>query len=285
MSDTHGVAKLPPPVEDAIRCFQLYIRKEYQARSARWLSARDLIQEIAELILSALGVRELPVDPRPIAESMDIRLEVRKQAHAISAGHLVPANYGFAVIVFDTGGVDAPLTTRARLTIAHECGHALFFNRSAGQIPSPIIPRSTQANNIDTRREEGLCFDFARALLMPKPLASFESIVPSVETLFTKARAFQVSPETLIRRVLYDFKAWRSVAFLKIDLAPTITGVQVFRGFDRRKDTSVPSGPQLLRMLSGKDLHGVFKTLQTEYSLSAGSARTLGKQLWVSLDR
>jgi hypothetical protein len=77
---------------------------------------------------------------------------------------------------------------RHRFRVAHELGHTLFYDRSAGR------PRRRVAV---TRREEAFCDRFAQALLLPD--GAVAKCAPSPGEVLRIQREYDVSLETCVR--------------------------------------------------------------------------------------
>ncbi|HUS99104.1 MAG TPA: ImmA/IrrE family metallo-endopeptidase [Candidatus Thermoplasmatota archaeon] len=168
-----------------------------------------------------------PVNLEPIAKlrKMHTFIKIPRDNH----GKLVPDSDGFKIYLSDKD----PLNLQ-RVTIAHEIGHTLFFNLSSS--PPSRSPRKNVSNIIQDK-EEWLCYDFARELLMPTSkslkLLQHNYRRPSMEGLYEIARIFQVSLDVVCWRIFRDFRLWQDAAvfFISSNADPLIVKKKyIYRG-------------------------------------------------------
>lgn len=244
----------------------------------KWPEANRLVKEIAGEINGTVGIKRLPVDLDSVARHLHVRLQPQPRAEFESLGELCPIPGGFRVAIF--GQIDerklenyrlplldsfsqaekqraevvANLSPQGRFTFAHELGHALFYTSDQpGSKPERLIPvncGTTKGN----WREDGLCHDFARVLLMPDKYSSIVKESATASELLAATQAFNISIEPAVRRILYDWKRWRSCMTVNVDFTKKIPTVRCFRGADRkRENAAAPTSTQLAEWLEGTD--------------------------------
>jgi hypothetical protein len=236
-----------PSVDAAIKRFQQYII----ARTARTApgpsSARHLIQLVSEE-LAAVACPLLPVDPMSVASLLGISLAFASQDPSGQLGKLEPVLGGFRLALYGQRHISSPsegnleladerapsITRRGRFTIAHEIGHSLFYSRAGEhERPSRVVP--VAATSSGHWKEEGLCHDFARALLLPTSANSLAESQPSIQGLLAGAGAFRVSKDVFVRRILYDWEMWPDAEVVTVRVGPDRSTLMVHRGADARR--------------------------------------------------
>lgn len=278
-----GFVQLPRGVKDSILEFQLYILQRYRDGSERWPLAQRMIQNIAESLVKTLGISGAPVQPEQIASLLHVKV-VYSNRRSREEGRLKPTPDGFEVMLYGQSDREDSFTRR-RFTLAHECGHVLFFSFDRDG-PVSIIPKGTISSK-QNWREEGLCHDFARAILMPRFLTvEVESLAPQIGAFFSVARSFQVSPESLARRLLYDLKMWRESVLYRIWLgdASLEPKVDCFRGIDRKGSSSAPTSSAIKDKIKDlRDAGRVLKKLHEVYHFRREEVGLYGAELWFLL--
>lgn len=247
---------LAKPVRDSIEDFQRYVVSEYQRGAGTWRQAQALVHAIARQFGRDLKRGNCPVDPQEVAHKLSVEISFMPRTENSVCGRLVPTENGFRAVV-----AGAPGEPRARFSVAHECGHVLFYYPSPRR-PERIIPKSFEAESRIARKEEGLCDDFARVLLLPEEsIADLTRADVSLEHLLTTASRQRVSPETLVRRVLYDLDRWDTSVLYCIRWRNRSFKVQTYRGLRRRTNSD--------RAPSAKVMRDVFQQIPTAWSVEA----------------
>lgn len=269
--------RLSPAIRESIASFQRHIISEYQARSENWSEAHVLIQKIADRLVNYLSLNEVPVDPEPVAKALGVQVSIVVALDAPApGGQIAPMPNGFKVVVFTQSF--APSRHRLRFTLAHECGHVFFFH-STGGTPEPIIPRAVTPGEW---KEEGLCHAFARALLIPTNLAlGITKAAPSLETLFAQARRCQVSPESLVRRILHDLEGWQLSVFYKINLRTR--KATVFRGSKRKGRAAAPACEEILSLVADKSARLAVTAVAQRFARDQKDCRLVNGDLWLHI--
>ncbi|MHB8364855.1 MAG: ImmA/IrrE family metallo-endopeptidase [Vulcanimicrobiaceae bacterium] len=289
---------MPRFVLDAISDFQCYVIREYSRRSDRWSAAHRLIQVIAEKLIEATECTgdEIPIEE--IAKMLRISFKLTSTLNEEKCAYMTPAPGGFEAVLYR-----GLRPHRARFAMAHECGHALFYSLE-GSRPKRIIPGATLADQSTARREEGLCNAFAGAVVLPKAIVqALNRDKLAVSMLLSSAARWKVSPETLVRRVLYDMGFYPGNAIYAIRLPSTqltndlgeesgseyaLSGGQphvagVYLG--KHRSGRGPSRAVLQRALDeshGPDLRDVVRRVFATYSDDIDMARW-GLTLWVRI--
>ena len=282
-------------VPAAARRFQRYtvMRASHGSESPKL--GRELIQGVADAILRAADVVHLPIDPLLIAQRLAMQVRFAPPVLSGQLGKLMPTRGGFIISIYgqeedqaesglELGVRDDPalpsLTTRGRFTLAHEIGHTLFYTIGGqGQFPQRLIAAPT-----DRRaqwREEGLCHDFARALLMPASAQHLVSVEPSANALKDASRHFRVAKEPVVRRLLYDWGMWQSAVVVQVVLSGGQTKTRVFRGGSRKGGSKKVTGPQLDRVLAGlRSPDAVVHVLRQDYGVAANNLLVSRSVVW-----
>ena len=252
--------------------FQKYILTQERNSKLKWLEAKKLIQSIAEEINKMLGMK-LPTNLNAIAHHLNIDIEFESRTASGNIGHLYPISGGFKLIVF--GQInnskmahntlplftlssqkhsqlhpEAILSHRERFTLAHELGHVFFYTSESSEKKPERLTIQKHVLSREKWREEGLCHDFARALLMPKEYNYMAPEPATAQGLLKITKAFNVSIEAAVRRILYDWEKWKSSLIVYADFNESILKVQCFRGVDRKKSgANNPTSTQISRLL------------------------------------
>ena len=165
-------------------------------------SIKSAFVNIVTLLLNASDQHRPPYDLEKIGRLL--RVHTIEESEMVHHGELTPDYRGFTLRLQRS----APQASH-RTTLAHELGHALFYD--LGQSPPSRAARSATLHASEDK-EEWLCFDFARELLMPASIAS-ESLqtsekVPSLNELRSFCDLFGVSLTLACRRIFRDLRAW-----------------------------------------------------------------------------
>ena len=181
-----------------------------------WKLLYEYASDIAYLYVLASGQKKLPVRLNSILKYAQINLTYSTEKRMISDGMLRAEQDGFQIIV--NSDIEY---TRERTTIAHEIGHTLFYD------PSYAPPRRVYAADFPQRkREEWVCFAFARSLLLPKEFVTEQfrgALTGSAyreTTLLSNEisklwKQSEVSFEILGLRLLSDLKLFPSAALIR----------------------------------------------------------------------
>jgi hypothetical protein len=223
-------------VLEAVRDFQRHIARSYRSRLARWREARQLAERVADAVLDASGGRSVRL--LEFARLMRVkRTKRRVEAGSRRHGSLAAVTGGFELTVSAVREDSAALTAGMRYVIAHELGHTLFYDWDTDP-PKRIIPTLSEHER-GGQREERLCDYFGGALLMPRrALTSFAAIERPAADVVDYATRLNVTPEMLVRRLLYDLKCWPSQVWYRLDGAAGNWKVKVFRGHRARVSTA-----------------------------------------------
>jgi hypothetical protein len=161
-------------------------------------------------------------------------------------------------------------------------GHTLFFEtQNDFSFPKRIVPQP--ASFQQTRwREEGLCHDFARALLIPKNARSLINPTPHMGALVDLVRAARVTPEPLVRRIMYDWDLWPDVVLAQLTISGGRLRAKLFRGANRRTSSeSVMTGPRVEKELIGAHTLAEAESILVEKKLLKKQLTIRGSQaLW-----
>ena len=209
--NTSDRLQLVPPLADARTRFQAFLRDSAR-RQTSWQGAASFLQSLAEELHWHLSLGS-PVRLKPVSDAFGIAVRFQDvQGQQRTEGTLRPVPGGFVATVF-RGNPNTSLSARERFTLAHEIGHCLFFvNESRYALPRRVTPAPLHGSP-EHRREEGLCNDFARALLIPSAAFGSCSEAPTAALLSRLSQELEVSIEPLIRRAIYDRKIWPEWSF------------------------------------------------------------------------
>lgn len=299
-----------PRARRAIDRFQDYVVGRYQSREQKWVSAKPLVQAIADAIVADLATNEPPIDLDPIAKKLGVRAEYRNSTTKHFTAILESTQNGFLATLFRftnqrelrPGSIEARFdytdncaTHRERFTLAHEIGHTFFYRVSSLlETPKRIVPLPhggfskrgrRDESSTSSRREEALCHDFARALLFPSECREMVSDCPQLEYLASLCRTFRTNHEPVLRRILYDFDLWKSAVFYRVShpYRGDRPYVQTFRGSARRRQSDKsPKKNDILEMVAGaQTTEEIFETLQDKYCSGANEIAQLGASVWI----
>lgn len=282
-----------PYVQQCVQRFQRYVVSRHRSRArGGGGSTKPLIQAVADAILQdATAESGGAVDVEEVGRQMHVTVTVSTERYDHD-GLFVPVCGGFEVTLFRPDASlaatlfshsDDALQPRERFTLAHELGHTLFFTwPDADILPQRLIPRALGGFAANAR-EEGLCHDFARALLIPSTAAPSIGREGNVGQLSTLARRFETSREPVVRRILYDFRLWRSSVFYRCSIDRGKVVSKSFRGVDRRGNSdSAPTRPALEQMLSGsRSVQEIDSRLRT---LGFRDVESTGSCVWIQAD-
>lgn len=118
--------------------------------------------QLAEAVLSSVGIAKPPVSPRLVAERLGVPVFDWELPDEIS-GVFVQENGRIAI------GVNAHHpSVRQHFTIAHELGHCLHKAGRSVFVDFTLIEAAPWAEDTEHRKEEARANQFAAALLMPR---------------------------------------------------------------------------------------------------------------------
>jgi Zn-dependent peptidase ImmA (M78 family) len=275
-----------PRTARSIRNFQAYVLDCVYQRASSWPNAKMMIQCVADDVHEDLGAEPLPVSLGDIMTMFGVSMTIEHREISSGAAKIVPVRGGFHVTIFhvhSNSNAHSDLTldfealiesapvrdgNRTRFTVAHELGHTLFY-RAEGSLkpPSRIIPQPPSFGP-NKWREEGLCHDFARALLIPKHVRSLVSGTPHIGVIVDLVRALRVTPEPLVRRIMYDWGLWPDTVFIQITKSERTLQTKLFRGTHQRARRRT--------MLTARDFEKEFADVRT---LSEAEALLTQKKL------
>jgi Zn-dependent peptidase ImmA (M78 family) len=261
MSGTHS--QTPLHIEEKVLRFQAYVSQQYSSHSSNWPLAKIRIQDVAESIVSTLGLDQPPIDLDLIAGLFDIKVSIGRHLYDNVSAQLIPSKAGFQIIVAQR--TVGHLATRWRFSLAHELGHTLFF--SAGPHgPERIFPTPISAVSRLSKKEEGLCDSFAAALLVPTSFRGyFPSQSPTMAEIIRASLRFEVTPDVVVRRLLHDFRFLESRAIYAVRLSRDLR-VNIFRG--RRANRSLPTANHVKSLLTNHDRADYVSALKQKGSFS-----------------
>lgn len=275
-----------------------------------WPDANRLIQGIAEDITGALQNQALPVNLEEVAHCLKVNVKGHPRSESSSLGKLSPVTGGFELALFgqvtasSQGGHHLPLfdelkggreqdqtdllrslDSQGRFTVAHELGHTFFFvSDRSSSMSRRLIPKSHSMRR-GRWREEGLCHDFARALLMPGKYKSAIAETESMSSLLDATKVFNVSKEPAVRRILYDWGRWPSCLFVNVDFSRTPPRIACFRGKSRKQSSDLsPSRTHIAKWTDGMHTpQEVGAMFRRRFSLSEDRIISNKVSLWVAL--
>jgi hypothetical protein len=300
-----ATATLGPRTLVAVRQFQGYVRDCVGRRAASWPHAKPLIQQIADEIHEDCGAQPLPVSLSAIVAMFRVSLRIAEPTSSRGAAKIAPIRGGFEATIFrssdgpndsahpsfDLEAVIASAPTRegnrTRFTVAHELGHTLFYAReNESSYPTRIVAQPASFEQARWR-EEGLCHDFARALLIPKNTRSLISNTPHMGVLVDLVRAARVTPEPLVRRIMYDWDLWPDAVLTQLTVSDGRLHAKLFRGANRRASTgSGMTAPRIEKELMGVHTLAEAEAVLVEKKLLKNQLTMRGTQaLWGVLAR
>ena len=267
--------------------FQNYVFDAYRKRLPEWPEAKRLIQLAAEALLREVEEFKAPISPAAIAPLLRIKWQIAARTDSRLDGSLTPEGSYFRAVVFVDDQRFSGLSRRARFTFAHECGHTLFFDLDSRTL-NRIIPvglpsnRGSDLESID-RREEGLCYDFARALLLPTELLRDLDTERSLGHLFRSCKSFDVSEEVIIRRLMYDLDRMENSIVVKIETPLTAGAIRVFNGrlaaHNQRQTAAVRRGVEAFRSID--DVGRLAEQVASDLGLTADAPYLAGATAWL----
>ena len=153
------------------------------------LSPEEFLYQQAVSLLANSRQSRPPFNPQEALPPTVKRVEF---AQLSRDGMLVPVQGGFIIKLNSL----KPLV-RQNFTCAHEIGHTFFYDVTGKRPWRPYKSMSTYWG------EEGLCYEFAEEMLMPRLIMEeiTNSINPSITSLQKLVKTFQVSIEAMIRRI------------------------------------------------------------------------------------
>jgi hypothetical protein len=124
---------------------------------------------------------------------------------------LVPDIRGFSIRVAAKRS-----SARRRASIAHEIAHTFFFDVSSSP-PVRALARTT--SGVTARKEEEVCWAFARELLLPAELMPAVQRTDQfrLEHVLMVASQFAVSDELVLHRYLWDLPGMEDVCAIVVD--------------------------------------------------------------------
>lgn len=280
----HRKTSVPRAVRCAIEDFQSYVVNSYRSRVSKWVASRDLLQKVAEAISTYIGSTASAINPIYAADLLGVNLHFERQPLQeqmnLGCGRLTASPRGFEATVY--GAEHEP---QARLTTAHECGHSLFFTPVCESTPQRIVPVSLDFGSPLRRREEALCDEFARTLLIPSTFRDQLLQSPGrIDDVFFLARRLSVAPSVLIRRVAYDFGGWDDRVFFGINFVQQKWRVRPYRGLSNRRSTVVPTGPEIEKTLTdARTIQEVARLLFDTHKFPPTEVISQGLSIWCSI--
>jgi Zn-dependent peptidase ImmA (M78 family) len=153
------------------------------------LSPEEFLSKQAASLLAKSGQSKPPFNPQKALPPTVKCVELVKLSRD---GMLIPVQGGFIIKINSL----KPLV-RQNFTCAHEIGHTFFYDVTGERPWRPYKSMSTYWG------EEGLCYEFAEEMLMPRLIMekTINSLPPSVTSLQELLKTFQVSTEAMLRRI------------------------------------------------------------------------------------
>ena len=173
---------------------------------------------------------------------------------------------------------DGRLSNRDRFTLAHECGHSLFYIMD--RFPSGLSRQQLVA--VRLAREKRVCVMLSQEQPRAKPcLVSLARMDPSVAALMAAAESFEVSCHVLIRRMLFDAKEWGSGIFYCITRSGDSLDSQRFIGSARSKDARrFPTATTVRDIVKGRSFSEIQDRLIRDYGFRAENFLHRRSSLW-----
>ena len=255
--------RLTSTVLGAISDFQSYVvwrRGQSNEKRSRESKSKDLIQDVADALVQSTTPPGRRVDLSRVGSLLRVVERPDRRSNRAVMTWLFPVESGFHMSV----NRNMEMTEgRLRFSIAHEYGHTLFF-RLYSSPPRRLVPMAI-SNTAEYRWEEGLCHDFARALLLPRT-GTYEAASGGVglQLLQRICSSYEVSMDVAVRRILYDLRLWRRSIFYKVDIEDL--SAEVFRG---RGSRSSPTRRVIEDALQGLDREHVLARLSRLEGLRA----------------
>lgn len=281
-------------LHEAISSFHSYLRRRQLGEKP--IGGKLAMQSIAEAVVGLLP-GTLPVDPEDAAALLGARVEMSPASARGQLGSLIPALGGFRVILYgqhlaasqdpdelvDSPKPDRVLSSRGRFTLAHELGHTFFYSGTRANTPQRITPKGALRN--EHWWEEGLCHDFARALLMPDVGRRLVEHHASPHAVVRGAKTFRVSREVFLRRVLHDWQLWSDSTWLHASWFQGTVRTQVLHGSSRRNRRRTPAeATRFQSALNGTfPPEGVVRVVATQLGLKQERMLVSSHELWALL--
>ena len=247
----------------AIADFQSYVVRRYGRRTepgTRYPRSKELIQRVADALAQSATHRGRSVDLLRVGRLLRVGQRLDCESKRAVIAWLVPVDGGFHISVNRSRAMSEG---RLRFSIAHEYGHTLFFSLYSSP-PRRIVPMAI-SNTPGYRWEEGLCHDFARALLLPKG-TTYEAASGGIGLglLERICSSYVVSMDVAVRRILYDLRLWRSTILYRVDIEER--SVEVFRGTSSRRS---PTSNEIGYVIKGLDREHILARLSVLDGLCA----------------
>lgn len=263
--------------------FQRLVVSNYRSRRAEWPGVHALILDLAGSIGRLTQTGTGAIDPIAIAQSLHISVRFFESRVPRLCGALLPLAGGFESAVYRKGPNVDPLSTEERFTVAHECGHALFYYAEGGT-PKRIIPRSPGARNrleATVPLEEDLCDSFARALLVPVAHArDIASKTTSMTELKAAAADLGVGLDVLIRRIAHDLREWPEAVVYHLHFAESGVQVIVISEDVREGPSHLPSAEAVAHVVGEEGIESALPKLRRQFELTEGCVVTNGSNIW-----
>lgn len=228
MSATSGNSCPPEKGLDGVLPAVNALARSRDPERVSWKATRNGLLEAAGLLRVEAGETKPPINPYAIARLRKIwRTEHFRDTQAPEAV-LVPTPKGFIVRLHLQSSY-----VRNRANLAHEIGHTFFYDLRAVP-PTRLVAWGTSGTL--SRKEEGVCWAFARELLMPRELVTEEQKTlhgsSSMELLAALADRFKVSPRLAVFRMLWDLSALNTTVavFDEIDRSGRHRGISRYYG-------------------------------------------------------
>jgi len=123
--------------------------------------------------------------------------EIREVESISDRGHLVVEQDGFIVLLARGLGY-----ARRRGVLGHEVGHTFLYDIDM-EPPSLLLPDS-----FSWRQIEGPAYEIGRQILVPDKSLAQHQKEPGIRQFFELQGIFEVSRETLARRLIHDLRLW-----------------------------------------------------------------------------
>jgi len=162
---------------------------EWLSQCVAPLSPKEFLFNQAASLLAKSGQSKPPFNPQKAIPPSIKRIEMAKLSRD---GILIPVQGGFIIKI----NSEKP-QVRQNFTCAHEIGHTFFYDITGEWPWRPYESMSTYWG------EEGLCYEFAEEILMPRLIMEkiTSSLNPSITSLQELLKTFQVSTEAMVRRI------------------------------------------------------------------------------------
>jgi Zn-dependent peptidase ImmA (M78 family) len=278
-------------LQERIEHFQSYILRAYMDKDRHWERTRDLIFAVADAIIDSFKPLKIPINPLSACEILGIEVELCRKRNPVALAELLPEKSGLILRLYGmnlhhsdySGHVN--LSVRDRFSVAHECGHSLFYLKDT-QPAKRLIPRGSDYRSIQFRREEGLCNAFAGALLIPASYREgIDKVIPSCKKLLQISNRFKTSGEATIRRIQYDFELWKDNIFFRLESSRSGTRLDgPYRGKNRRgNNADIPSRIQIQSVIESTRLSNALAKLKDILSIPILDVHKGTRTVWIML--